>query len=383
MNCFGFSSKLCAGILFATATPLVAGSADNALISAEGATLGGVQQRPVTVGDSSALLITTDLIERWIELHRALLEVPESVRAKVPRRIVRFRDVAPELDDDSATFKNWGSIAGTDPEVAAAFKDAKIAPAAYAATASRIVVARALIKSRAAAQQQGYARAPKDTTTVIERAVAVIAPMLESAAAPAMADKDYIKESKDVGGLAPSLKIDEWLNPNSVFSHGPGEFSFNDGNIYLIGFTATWCGACPYMYPAYESLVKDFAGEKNVRILFVSPMFPSREAVVAYFQKHHVTLPVIVQGNSQMGDNSELFKVQGWPESILIDQSGVVRSRWVGGATDTAMYRRVLNRAIHRLLAKPTATAVNTQSGEGVADLMVDRKSLPLAAKIR
>lgn len=374
-----FTFKLSLGIIFSTASPLIAGAPDLAATNGESISPLSVI-RPLTVReDSTALPITTDLIQRWIELHRALLEMPDSVRAKVASQVVRFRDMAPELGNDSTTFRNWGPVAAQYPEVASAFNDATISPRAYSATAAQIVAARAVIKAREAAKGRGEpVSAPKDTTTVLERAIAVITPMLTAATAQGAPDKDRIRESDDVGSAAVPLKVDTWINPDATYGRDASELPLKDGNIYLIGFTSTWCSGCPYLYPPYEALAKEFAGQKNVRIIFVSPLFPSVPELKKYFTNKHVTVPVAVQGKSMMGDNPERYQVASLPVSILVDASGVIRHRWLGGNSDTAAYRRVLSKAIRGLLGKETAQNGLAQRIVSMAYPIPYQRSLPL-----
>lgn len=74
-------------------------------------------------------------------------------------------------------------------------------------------------------------------------------------------------DSLTIGSQAPPLDIEHWL------PEGDGEFEpvseFEQGNVYVVEFWATWCGPCINSMPHLAEMQKEYA-DRGVRIVSVS-----------------------------------------------------------------------------------------------------------------
>ena len=157
-----------------------------------------------------------------------------------------------------------------------------------------------------------------------------------------------------IGRSAPPLRVAHWLN---VAKGNP--LTFGDGHIYILDFTALWCGSCPATYPILHDLLAQY-GPARVRPIFVTQVWglaenhatllrPAEElaSFPAYFAKHHVTEPVAILDTVQSGMNAYSEDGNGeiaLPKLILIDGRGIVRevmTGWDAGRARTQLFADV------------------------------------------
>ena len=107
------------------------------------------------------------------------------------------------------------------------------------------------------------------------------------------------------------------------------------GQWVLLNFFATWCVPCRNEHPELLSFERrhEQAGDAAV----VSVVFDdTADQVRDFFADNGGEWPVVV-GNE--GEIALDFGVAGVPESFLVDPSGVVRYKLVGGVTSTGLDR--------------------------------------------
>ena len=157
-----------------------------------------------------------------------------------------------------------------------------------------------------------------------------------------------------VGRPAPPLHVAHWLNTATG-----NPMTFGDGHIYILDFTALWCGSCPATYPILHDLLARY-GAARIRPIFVTQLWglaedhatllrPAEElaSFPAYFAKHHVTEPVAILDSLESGINAYSDDGSGnvaLPKIVLIDGQGIVRdvmTGWEAGQTRTQLFRDV------------------------------------------
>jgi cytochrome c biogenesis protein CcmG/thiol:disulfide interchange protein DsbE len=96
------------------------------------------------------------------------------------------------------------------------------------------------------------------------------------------------------------------------------------GKIVLVNFWASWCVTCDeeavLLEKAWQELQKAAPGET----LFLGVAYMDTEpAARSFLQEYGVTYP---NGPDLRGEISDLYQVQGVPETFVLDQDGVLRN---------------------------------------------------------
>jgi peroxiredoxin len=120
-------------------------------------------------------------------------------------------------------------------------------------------------------------------------------------------------------------------NPAPDFSlSGPaGEtrLSTLKGKLILVHFWATWCPPCREELPSLAKLNGQMAG-KPFRLLAISIDTEGNEAVQKLFGRLGITLPVLLDKESQV---ARQYGTTGVPETFIISPSGIILKHIVGG----------------------------------------------------
>jgi len=100
------------------------------------------------------------------------------------------------------------------------------------------------------------------------------------------------------------------------------------GNVVLLNFWATWCGACVEELPSLDRLGRRLAAEPGIRLLAVSlDEGLSPASLGSSWKKAGLTLPVALDETGRVG---ALFGIQVLPTTFVIDKVGRVQYVVVG-----------------------------------------------------
>lgn len=175
-----------------------------------------------------------------------------------------------------------------------------------------------------------------------------------------------------IGQPAPQLHVDHWLNTPTP-SWAP--LKFGDGHVYVLDFTATWCLACPNMYPVMSEVVKQYAA-RGVRVLYVTalwgmdyratmpPMLQAKKhdkelaELSTYFAQHQVTEPVVVYDTTkvQIKDYADLVQKKReltLPKVVIVDGRGIVQKVMTGLSAEQVRQQTFATLATLVPLSKP------------------------------
>ena len=97
------------------------------------------------------------------------------------------------------------------------------------------------------------------------------------------------------------------------------------GCVVLLDFWASWCGPCAQSMPFLQTL-HDSLHEAGLRILAVNTEGPNIEAVRAFRDARHLSIPMYVDESALQSR----FHIISLPTSILIDKAGVIRHVYRG-----------------------------------------------------
>lgn len=113
-----------------------------------------------------------------------------------------------------------------------------------------------------------------------------------------------------------------------------------DGQVTMLTFWATWCGACSMQMPTYAALEDRFA-DTDLRIIGVNrdSMAPRqrRDAIAAYADAKDIDF-VHALDDGQM---ATAFRVSGIPHVVLIDRQGQIRHVHVGQIREKVLAREI------------------------------------------
>jgi peroxiredoxin len=106
------------------------------------------------------------------------------------------------------------------------------------------------------------------------------------------------------------------------------EISLTDyrGKVVLVNIWATWCPPCRQEMPSMQKLYENFKNE-NFEILAVSIDSEGREAVAPFMRKMNLTFPALLDPKETI---SPLYGITGIPESLIIDQKGIIVEKIIG-----------------------------------------------------
>lgn len=96
------------------------------------------------------------------------------------------------------------------------------------------------------------------------------------------------------------------------------------GKIVLLNFWASWCAPCVEEIPSLVQLQK-MMGPK-VEVVAVS-IDEDANAYHKFLREHNVDLLTVRDPQQR---TSTMYGTTGWPETFVIDRSGVIRRKFVG-----------------------------------------------------
>jgi peroxiredoxin len=121
------------------------------------------------------------------------------------------------------------------------------------------------------------------------------------------------------------------------------------GKVVFLNFWATWCIPCREEMPALERLHQTYQQSQDFAVISIDYK-ESAEQVKAFFQKHALTFPALLD---QSGSVSRDYLLSGMPTTYLIGRDGMLLARGVGGRDWT----RAEALALIKALVKPAPEA--------------------------
>lgn len=136
------------------------------------------------------------------------------------------------------------------------------------------------------------------------------------------ADQEIAAGIPRVGSSAPDFTLED-LSGRVV---NLGEFQ---GEVVLLNFWAVWCGPCRVEMPLLESRYNRLKGEGFV-VLGVNFDDPVAE-VLEYRDDLGLSFPLLLDVGGAVQD---LYRIHGYPSSVIVNREGLVQIVHVGVLTD-------------------------------------------------
>ncbi len=138
-----------------------------------------------------------------------------------------------------------------------------------------------------------------------------------------------------IGLLAALFGCYSGSRPTRIGSKAP-DFSVQDsdrkvtlsqfhGQVVVLNFWATWCPPCIEETP---SLVRMQARLKDKGVVVIAVSIDEDDAAYHKFLKDYGVNMVTVRDQARKA--SSLYGTFGWPETYIIDRSGVIRRKFIG-----------------------------------------------------
>jgi cytochrome c biogenesis protein CcmG/thiol:disulfide interchange protein DsbE len=97
------------------------------------------------------------------------------------------------------------------------------------------------------------------------------------------------------------------------------------GQIVVLNFWATWCAPCVEEVPSLVEMQRRMKA-KGVTVVAVS-IDVDESAYRQFVKNHNVNLVTVRDPDQKV---SKLYGTFGWPETYIIDRTGVVRRKFIG-----------------------------------------------------
>ena len=99
------------------------------------------------------------------------------------------------------------------------------------------------------------------------------------------------------------------------------------GTPVLLNVWATWCIPCREEMPALQQIQDEFAA-RGLRVVGVSiDQKRAVDQIRGFIDEHAIGFTILHDPASRV---ARTFRTVGVPETVLIDEHGVLRARWIG-----------------------------------------------------
>jgi cytochrome c biogenesis protein CcmG/thiol:disulfide interchange protein DsbE len=129
-------------------------------------------------------------------------------------------------------------------------------------------------------------------------------------------------QTAEVGKPAPNFSLEDSTGRTVHLSDYRGKF-------VVLNFWATWCPPCVTEAPSLEQLNHRFSESAQQRISVLTVSVDSDwEPVKKFSEEHKLTFPILLDVHQSVPHEYGTFK---YPETYIIDPSGLVRDKIIGG----------------------------------------------------
>ena len=134
-------------------------------------------------------------------------------------------------------------------------------------------------------------------------------------------------ESTKISAIAKENSPAPEISVKAIADGSTLKLSALKGKVVLLNFWATWCPPCRDEIPSMMKLDKAMTG-KPFQMVAVSMDEGGKPAIDTFFKERGFMLPTYLDSN---GMAARSYGVTGVPESFIVDKSGVIVKKIIGG----------------------------------------------------
>ncbi|KKI91892.1 hypothetical protein WQ54_12235 [Bacillus sp. SA1-12] len=102
------------------------------------------------------------------------------------------------------------------------------------------------------------------------------------------------------------------------------------GKKVIVNFWATWCPPCRSEMPDMEKIHHEFGDDVVIAAVNLTSSEKNTELVEKFVKELNLTFPVLLD---EKGAINKQFEVLSYPTSYIIDEDGIITSKFVGAMT--------------------------------------------------
>jgi peroxiredoxin len=105
------------------------------------------------------------------------------------------------------------------------------------------------------------------------------------------------------------------------------------GKPVLLNFWATWCAPCRIEMPVFQDSFDEYGGDLSVIAINNAE---SKEDVQDFVDEFGLTFDFLLDPDAEI---QEIYQINGYPTTFIIDSDGVIRVRHIGLISDDQLER--------------------------------------------
>lgn len=144
-------------------------------------------------------------------------------------------------------------------------------------------------------------------------------------------------QGRPLSGAAPDFQLE-------LFDGGAFHLSDYRGQVVLVNFWASWCPPCRAEAPDLQALYTQYRAA-GFTLVGVNMLESSRDKATNFIKAFGISYP---NGEDRGQSVTRRYRVEGPPESFLIDRRGNIRKFYIG-----SVHFDLVSGAIEALLAEP------------------------------
>lgn len=131
------------------------------------------------------------------------------------------------------------------------------------------------------------------------------------------------KEGVSEGNAAPDFEL-------TTLDGEQMSLSSLQGKKVILNFWATWCPPCRSEMPDMQKIQEDYSDEVVIAAVNLTSSEKNVETVKNFVEELELSFPVLLD---EKGKINNQYEVMSYPTSYIIDENGIIGTKFVGAMT--------------------------------------------------